>query len=136
MFFHPLMMQTFTREERLRSKKIIERLFAEGKNFNVPPFFIIWIPDEYVSFSPARILISVSKRKIRKAVDRNLLKRRIREAYRGNKNLLYEFLIKHNRKCSFAVVYSSGKIAEYKEIEEKIILVLQRLQKEYAKDLE
>ncbi|MCD4697794.1 MAG: ribonuclease P protein component [Bacteroidales bacterium] len=123
-------MQTFTKNERLRSKKIIDRLFREANVFFETPFKVFWQKTEDESDSPTRILISVSKRKIAKAVNRNLLKRRIREAYRKNKSEIYEELIRSNQNLVFALVYLSGKIASYNEIEEKIILILQRLQKE------
>ena len=80
-------------------------------------------------------MVSVPKKKIRKAVKRNLLKRRIREAFRLQKKPFYEFLTARQANCSFAVVYNSGEIAEYKVLEEKILLVLQRLQKEYEKSI-
>lgn len=124
-------MYTFTKEERLRHKKDIDRLFSEGIRFYFDPFLILYISDPFVSKYPARVLISVPKKKIRKAVKRNLIKRRIREAYRLHKIPFYKILKQQQRFCSLALIYTSDKIDEYKEIEEKIILILERLQKEY-----
>jgi len=126
-------MYTFKKAERLKSKKAIDRLFAEGARFYVDPFQVVHAAEPFDSDSPARLLVSVPRKKIRKAVRRNLLKRRIREAYRLNKNPFLETLLLHHRFCTFALVYATGKIADYKEIEEKIILILKRLQKEYEK---
>ncbi len=126
-------MYTFTKEERLNSKKAIDRLFDEGVSFYLDPFHVIRTAEPFASKSPVRVLISIPRRKIRKAVNRNLLKRRIREAYRLHKNPFLETLRQLDGHCTMALIYTSGKIAGYKEIEEKIILILKRLQKEYEK---
>jgi len=124
-------MQTFKKHERLSGQKIIDTLFSEGKIFVVSPFRVVWLEYELAGQSPAQMLISVSKKRIKKAVDRNLVKRRIREAYRKNKDEFYKFLNRNQVKCAFALLYNSDLIADYKEIEEKIILLLQRFQSEY-----
>ena len=126
-------MYTFKKEERLTSKKAIDRLFDKGMSFYLDPFHVIRTSEPFTSKFPVRVLISIPRKKIRKAVDRNLLKRRIREAYRLHKNPFLETLSQRNGYCTMALIYSSGKIADYKEIEEKIILILERLQKEYEK---
>jgi ribonuclease P protein component len=128
-------MQTFKKQERLSGQKIIDTLFSEGKIFVVSPFRVVWLEYELSGHSPAQVLISVSKKRIKKAVDRNLVKRRIREAYRKNKDEFYEFLNHKGVKCAFALLYNSDLIAEYKEIEEKINLLLQRFQSEYEKSI-
>lgn len=128
--------QTFSKEERLTNKKKIDYLFANGSGFNLYPFRAIWVfSDAQDAKSPAQVLISVSKKKIKKAVTRNLLKRRIREGYRKNKTELYSFLTKNNIDCSLALVYIASDIALYKEIEQKIISILQRLESEYEKSI-
>ncbi|MCF8369797.1 MAG: ribonuclease P protein component [Bacteroidales bacterium] len=123
-------MQSFKKDERLRHKKLIDRLFQEGKFFFEAPFKVLWMPCEEEISVPAQILISVSKRRIPKAVQRNLLKRRIREGFRKNKSLLYQHLEEYDFAVRFALVYSSGRVASYSIIEQKIILILQRLNKE------
>lgn len=128
-------MQTFKKQERLSGQKIIDTLFSEGRNFVVSPFRVVWLEYELEGPSPAQVLISVSKKRIKKAVDRNLVKRRIREAYRKNKDEFYEFLNRKGVKCAFALLYNSDLIADYKEIEEKINLLLQRFQSEYEKSI-
>jgi len=120
-------MQTFKKEERLCSKKTIELLFSQGKGFYEYPFRVIWMNIELTTSYPAQILISVSKKSMPHAVDRNLLKRRIREAFRKNKHSWYEFLDTAHLQCVFALVYTSKDILDYKDIEAKIILILQRL---------
>ncbi len=128
--------QTFSKEERLTSKKKIDRLFAVGNGFNVYPFRIIWMFREAQDGNtPAQVLISVSKKKIKKAVTRNLIKRRIREGYRKNKSGFYSYLTKNNIDCTLALVYIASDIALYKDIEQKIISILQRLESEYEKSI-
>lgn len=126
-------MQTFTKEERLSKKKIIEQLFSEGNNFVIHPFRVWYIhhPEVVKDGLPVQILISVSKRSIRMAVTRNLVKRKIREAYRKNKTWFYEGL--QSSGLAIAFIYVANKPMKYDTIQEKIILVLKRLQKENEK---
>lgn len=77
--------QTFAKAERLHSKKIIQELFTKGSSFYLHPFKVILLLNPDQTTVQHQILISVSKRFFKKAVDRNLLKRRIREAYRKEK---------------------------------------------------
>ena len=126
-------MHTFKKGERLSRKKIIEQLFTKGKKFYVPGFKVVWLPYPLEDGFPAQILISVSKRNFKHAVDRNLLKRRIREAWRQNKAGFYNYLVDKNNSCVISVIYMSKEIGSYQKIEQKIILVLQRLHSEYEK---
>jgi ribonuclease P protein component len=126
-------MFTFAKEERLRSKKAIDRLFSDGKSFHVAGFQVVHLSEPFTAGYPARILISVPRRKIRKAVMRNLLKRRIREAYRHHKQDLYKVFEANSVKCTFALIYTQSEVASYQEIEEKILSVIKRLEKEYEK---
>ena len=128
-------MQTFKKEERLSRKKLVDQLFSEGKSLVVFPYRIVWMRGDFESKYPAQVLINVPRKKFKRAVDRNLIKRRTREAYRRNKDLWYKFLDGENFKCVFTLLYISTEIASYKDIEEKIILILQRLQSEYEKDI-
>lgn len=119
-------METFTKAERLSSKVAIETLFETGRSFHSTPFKICWLETTEGSF-PAQIVISVPKRSFKRAVDRNKIKRRIREGYRKNKNVLYENL--KDKKVLLMLIFTSKTILEYKEIEEKIIIALKRLSK-------
>jgi ribonuclease P protein component len=126
-------MQTFRKDERLRGKKVIQLLFKNGNNLYVAPFRIIWMDHETDSKHPAQVLISVSKRNIKTAVDRNIIKRRIREAYRKNKAYFYEFLTSHQKHCIFGILYLEKAPIPYKDVEEKIIIILERLISEYKR---
>ena len=122
-------MQTFKKEERLCSKKSIDLLFAEGNAFYLNPFKIKWAVKDINSSYPVQVLIVVPKRYFKKATDRNKIKRRIREAYRKNKNILYETLHTNAKKITLAIIYNEKIEFPYNLIEEKIILTLQRLKK-------
>jgi len=119
-------MQTFTKAERLSSKVEIDNLFGTGKSFNSKPFKVIWL-EKAVGDTPVKTVISIPKRLFKRAVDRNRLKRLTREAYRKNKHLLYDDL--GNKKILLMFIFTSKTIIEYKEMEEKIISILQRLSK-------
>jgi len=118
---------TFQKSERLYLRNEIKELFLSRKGFSNYPFKIIYQVVEKESDSPVQILISIPKRLFKHAVDRNLLKRRTREAFRKNKHILYEYLEKKNLKLNISFIYISKEIANYSTIENKIILTLQRL---------
>src|SRR3569832_293963 len=102
-------MQTFSKDERLCNQSIIDRLIKKGNSFNSFPFKIIWL-ELQESTVPVKIVISVPKRKFKKAVDRNRIKRLIREAYRKNKHKLIERL--EDKKIAMLLIYTSKTIFE------------------------
>ncbi|HBS85761.1 MAG: ribonuclease P protein component [Bacteroidetes bacterium GWF2_38_335] len=117
----------FTKAERLTGKYEIDNIFKKGKSFYVFPFRVMYYEPEQKSEIPARVIISVPKRKFKHASDRNLIKRRIREAYRLNKNDFYDKLVARNQNLHFMIIYTDQAIQEYNIIESKIIVTLQRL---------
>ncbi|HXH98669.1 MAG TPA: ribonuclease P protein component [Sphingobacteriaceae bacterium] len=121
-------MYTFKKEERLCSKKLLEKLFNSGSSFLVYPFRITWLISELPADVPAQVVINVSKRKFKKAVTRNLLKRRIREIYRLNKtDLFYSYLGKTS--MALGINYVGNEIHDYHLMEKKIMLAFQKLEK-------
>lgn len=119
--------QSFKKEERLLSKKIIDLLFEKGMSFADDPVRTIWLESELKADSPVQVLIAVPKKNVSKAVDRNTIKRRMREAYRKHKHLLYEQLQTSQKTIALALVFTGKEVVAYSELEEKIILSLQRL---------
>ena len=125
---------TFKKEERLSSRKLIAALYETGNPFNSKCFRVFWKFQPLSEKFPAQVLISVPKRNFKHAVDRNRIKRLIREAYRKCKNNFYEVLNTKNKNIVFALSYSAKEELPYAEIETKIIITLQRLQLELEKD--
>ncbi len=122
-----LQRETFRKYERLCSKKAIDSLFENGTSFYCHPFQIIWNYALEGSASPARMAVSVSKKLFKKAVRRNLIKRRIREAYRRNKHILYDFLKSENIKIVFMIIYKHNETETYQQIEKSVIQGIQKL---------
>lgn len=121
---------TFSKNERLCSKILIDDLFSKGDSFFKYPFKVIYkkvSPDEELI---AKILISVPKRIFKRAVDRIKLKRLIREAYRKNKYILTDTSKTNPSVFIIGFVYTQKSILSYQEIERKIILILQSIKKQ------
>lgn len=129
----PAIRQTFSKYERLRSRKLIEKIIAEGKSFQQAPFRISWISDKLDTSFPAQLAIAVPKRIFKRAVDRNRIKRLVREVYRKNKSGLYTFLQAKEMQCAILVVFTGRKIPMYAEVEKKFLLTLQRLEENILK---
>jgi ribonuclease P protein component len=112
------------KEERLNSKKIIEQLFAGGaQSFVVSPLRIVYKPIED-SPVPVSILISVSKKCFARAVDRNRVKRQIREAYRKQKHDLWKFAEERNTHLVVSFIYTADKLISSPKLEKKIEALL------------
>lgn len=108
---------TFKKEERLCSKKQIDELFDKGNSFSHYPFVVYYLEySKLTSDFPVQVLITVSKKKIRKAVKRNLIKRRIKESYRHLKPILYQKLSEYSLNYLLAIVYIAPKPVSYHEI--------------------
>ena len=110
---------SFSKDERITNKKVIQKLFESGKKISLSPFIVKYIFEK--NERQNKVLISVSKFKIKSSVKRNLLKRRIREAFRLNKNIIKGF------GYSFAFIYSSTKILNYNEINKSLIKLLKKI---------
>lgn len=95
---------TFPLKEHLKSKRVIEKLYAEGASVTSYPLRAVFLEQEEQE-PTAAILISVAKRRFRHAVDRNLIKRRIREAYRTSKHPFVEALQAKDKKMAVAILY-------------------------------
>ncbi len=122
-------MNTFKKEERLCSKKLIEELFHNGSSFLLYPLRIVWLKHSLPVNISAQVVINVSKRRFKRALDRNLIKRRIREVYRLNKtDNFYQFLNQNSTQLLLGINYIGKEIATYEVINKNLKLVLVKLQ--------
>ncbi len=114
---------SFKKEERLTGEKHIQELFEKGSSFHLYPFRVLSLANPESEHKLNRVLISVSKRNFKRAVDRNLIKRRIREAYRLQKEQI------NGLSLLVAFVYTSKEIEPFLVIKEKLFLVLEKIKK-------
>ncbi|MDE6297067.1 MAG: ribonuclease P protein component, partial [Muribaculaceae bacterium] len=137
---------SFRKPEKLRHKKLVDALFSKGKNIYDFPLRLVWrkiTPDELkASFrdkipektGKLQMLVTIPKKKRRHAVDRVLLRRRIREAYRLNRLPLADVI--NNREdigtLSIAFIYLGTENISYSEIEKRMINLLSRLEKKIS----
>lgn len=114
---------TFSKKERLYLNKDIEILFTHGKSFIAYPLRIVYtMREKETDGNPSTsILISVSKKKFKRAVKRNRVKRLIREAYRLNKTLFNDIAIANNITLHIAFLYLKNELPDFPEIEKAIL---------------
>ncbi len=138
------MLHTFKKSEKLCNFRLKKILFEQGGSFFSYPFRIVFLPIEKIDqvaetnqqhlppeslfVFPAQCLIAVSNKKFKRAVDRNCIKRRVREGYRKNKAAFYAFLKEKDSQCLVAFVYTAKEIVDTSEIEAKIAVSLHKLQ--------
>jgi len=119
---------TLHKTERLKSRKIIEQLFKQGKSFAVFPFRVFYITgDAMAGMPPVQFGVGASTRNFKRAVDRNRIKRLTREAWRLQKNELQQYLEAQGRQLSVFFIYTGKEIPAYTEVYEKLGLILNKL---------
>jgi len=126
---------TFTQQERLKSAKILEELFNKGQSKVIFPFRLVWLATPLPTPYPIQCAVSVSKRTHPRAVDRNRIKRQMREAYRLHKHQLYQALNTHCPDTQIAImfIFLNRKETPYPIIEAKLKASLQYLEKKYTR---
>lgn len=108
---------TLPKEERLSWKRYIDQLFAEGQSFIAFPLRVVFLYVESEELPTVSIIASVSKKRFKRAVKRNYIKRLIRESYRLKKHDLIEPLQEANKKLLVGFLYVDKEIPEFKDME-------------------
>ena len=119
------MNQNFPKSEKLKSSKTIENLFLEGKTLSKFPIKIFFLPKENIESN--LVSFAVPKRNFKLAVDRNRVKRQIREAYRLNKQMLDEI---HGKKFVMLFLFLGKVKPQYAELENAMVKLLKKLKDE------
>jgi ribonuclease P protein component len=117
---------TYSGPEKLKSRKLLNQVFAEGKSLHAFPLKITYTLKEIDTLSAAQIGVGVSSRYFKKAVDRNRVKRLLRESYRLQKFSLLE-LLPEKKQVSVFILFVGKEIGETSMIPEKMQLILQKL---------
>ena len=107
---------TFKKNERLSSRKAIEELYSAGRSFYSGNFKVIYLPQKEISVYPCQVVFSVPKKLFKRAVDRNLIKRRMREAYRAGKPAFYKELTEKKVFLHALLLYTTKEILTFEEI--------------------
>jgi ribonuclease P protein component len=120
----------FPKKQKLCSETIIKEMFSDGKSLTTTIFRLVWIDDKSEDEILVKSIIVVPKKKIRLAVKRNVISRRMKEAYRLHKIELENILNDKKLQLSIAMIYQKDKILPYETVEQEIKLILERLIKE------
>ena len=104
---------SFPKKERNLSKNAIDKIYQSGERLNSKHLIFIWNKNDSM-----KLLISVPKKKVTKAVQRNYIKRLIREAYRINKSLISNLILKP---LKLIIIYNKSTLPEFNELSEELL---------------
>ena len=117
---------TLGKDERLKRRKIIEQLFSKGKDMHVYPFRVHYMPGTEPA-NPLQAGFTVSSRHFKKSVDRNRIKRLMREAWRLQKNALQEKLAADHKRLVVFLIYTGKGLPAWETVCEKVNVILNKL---------
>lgn len=127
---------TLCKAERLNSKKTIEMLFSgSAGSFSTYPVRAVFLPvKREESETSVSIMVSVPKKKFKRAVKRNRIKRQLREAYRKNKHQLIKLIEEKEQRLLIAFIFSGDKLLKSDEIEQKMTFLLKRIEQKMTQE--
>jgi ribonuclease P protein component len=123
---------SFRPGERLKSRKLIQRLFAEGHSFGQYPLRVVWLEVEEDWDYPVQFAQTVSRRKFPRAVQRNRLKRQMREAWRLSRHRLYKKLRRENKKIAVMLLYTAAEPLPFATIKNACRKIIRRLENQLS----
>jgi ribonuclease P protein component len=121
---------SYNKFEKLKSRKQIELLFAKGKSISSFPVKVFYLPVEHTPVHPVQVGVGVSARNFKKAVDRNTIKRRMREAYRLHKLPLHEHLITNQKSVAVFILWIDKQLPTTAALQDLMPTVIEKLIKQ------
>jgi ribonuclease P protein component len=118
---------TLKKDERLCRQKVLGELFTSGESFLVYPLKVVFLKTDASQPYPVQAAFAVSKRNFKRAVKRNLMKRRMREAYRLNKLTLYDELAAKELHIAAMFIFIGKDLAEFAAIEKAMFSALKKI---------
>lgn len=118
---------TLKKDERLCRQKVLGELFTSGESFLVYPLKVVFLKTDASQPYPVQAAFAVSKRNFKRAVKRNLMKRRMREAYRLNKLALYDELAAKELHIAAMFIFIGKDLAEFAAIEKAMFSALKKI---------
>ena len=128
------MNQTLCRDERLRSRKWMERLRHQGIAVKSPSLILVFMPVDQSVFPSAKtsVMFSVSKRIYKRAVDRNRIKRLMRESFRKQKEIIHPVVNNNQVHCMMQFIFTGKQLPEYTYVYSRVSELLKRMLKPLA----
>ncbi len=114
---------TFSKKEKLKSKTLIEQLFTEGKSVSAYPLRLVYMPADLKDGELFKTGVSVSKRNFKRAVDRNRIKRLMRESFRLHK---YDYINNMSVPYAFMILYIGKEKPSFDQVESKMTLLFEK----------
>ncbi len=123
---------SLNKQERLKHRRLISQIFDDGHSFVIHPIRLVWLVTDLPADIPVQAAFSVSHKRVPKATQRNAIKRRMREAYRYHKSILYSFFESKGKQCGLVLIYLKKDLLSFEELEATTVRCLKKL-KQYEK---